>query len=132
MFLMPYIDVCCNYSCLLKPNPQSLRLCLRMNKLSWLKSTVLIATWALMLCGCVTRERVVYVQGPPPAPYVETVSVSPGPAYVWIGGSWVWNNQWVWAPGRWAYPPHPGAVWISGSYRYHHGHRVYVRGYWRY
>lgn len=106
---------------------------------------MLFASLALMTSGCVTRERVVYMQGPPPganqevvvnsAPppvYVETVTAAPGPGYVWVGGSWVWSGRWVWAPGRWSYPPHANAVWVSSRYRYHHGNYVYVRGYWRY
>ena len=50
---------------------------------------------------------------PPPAP-VETVLVSPGPGYVWVGGEWVWNGGWVWVGGHWVLPPYPHAVWVGG------------------
>ena len=54
----------------------------------------------------------------PPAPPPETVVVAPAPGYVWVGGDWVWNGRWVWAPGHWAYPPYRGAVWVRGGW-YH-------------
>jgi hypothetical protein len=104
---------------------------------------LLIATGSLLVSGCVTRERVVYEQGPPPAsqevvvteappPMIfETETIAPGPNYVWVGGAWVWRGHWVWAQGHWAYPPHPGAVWVSHRYEYRNGVHVYIRGYWR-
>ncbi len=67
---------------------------------------------------------------PPPLQY-EAVVASPGPDFVWVGGSWVWTDHWVWEPGRWQRPPHAGAVWVAGRYENHGGHRVFVRGRWR-
>jgi hypothetical protein len=69
---------------------------------------------------------------PPPAPQLETVTVAPGPDYVWNGGEWVWNGGvWVWIGGRWVLPPYPHALWIGG--RWDRGpdgwHRA--RGHWR-
>jgi hypothetical protein len=69
---------------------------------------------------------------PPPPPPVETVTLAPGPDYVWNDGEWVWSGgAWVWIGGRWALPPYPHAVWIGG--RWDHGgdgwHRV--GGHWR-
>ena len=83
------------------------------------ESQFLIAIGSLLVSGCVVRERVVYrqppppatvgeevvVTGAPPAPFVETVAVSPGPGLVWIGGCWVWRGHWVWEHGRWVHPP---------------------------
>jgi uncharacterized protein YcfJ len=67
----------------------------------------------------------------PPAPPAETVVVAPGPGYVWIPGDWVWRGRWVWAGGRWAYPPRHGAIWVGGYWgRGPHGY-YRVRGYWR-
>jgi hypothetical protein len=120
---------------------------LHMKKLPLLKSILLIATGALLVSGCVTREQVVYRQAPPPAPagqeiivdgpppplIVETVTISsPGPDYIWIEGAWVWRGHWVWAHGHWARPPHPGAIWVPHRYAYHNGVHVYIHGYWRY
>ena len=72
------------------------------------------------------------IQQAPPQPAAETVIVSPGPGYVWVGGEWAWNGRgWVWIGGHWIYPPRPGAVWVVGRswhdrYGWHH-----ERGYWR-
>ncbi len=52
------------------------------------------------------------VEAPPPP--AETVVVSPGPGYVWVGGEWVWNGGWVWVGGHWVLPPYPSAVWVHG------------------
>jgi hypothetical protein len=72
------------------------------------------------------------VNVPPPAPQPETVVVSPGPGYVWVGGEWVWHGRWVWAPGHWIYGPRPGAVWVGGVW-VHGSHGYYHRGgHWRY
>jgi WXXGXW repeat (2 copies) len=52
----------------------------------------------------------------PPPPVAEPIpAVAPGPGYVWIGGEWQSQSDgWVWAPGQWAAPPWPNAVWIRG------------------
>jgi outer membrane lipoprotein SlyB len=67
----------------------------------------------------------------PPSPPVETVVVSPGPGYFWVGGEWEWNGRWVWVSGHWAYPPYPQAIWIGG--RVWHGGQGWhhERGHWR-
>ena len=71
------------------------------------------------------------VAQPPPEPPVETVVVSPGPAYVWAPGEWVWNGSWVWVSGHWIVPPHPHTVWVAGYWRHdpYGWHRV--PGHWR-
>jgi outer membrane lipoprotein SlyB len=76
-----------------------------------------------------TSATVVY-EAPPPVP-TETVVVTPGPGYVWIGGEWIWDGRWVWVAGHWGYPPYPGALWVVGYWS--HGPRGWrhVRGHWR-
>ncbi len=61
----------------------------------------------------------------------ETAVVSPGPAYVWAPGEWVWNGSWVWVSGHWIVPPHPHTVWVAGYWRHdpYGWHRV--PGHWR-
>ena len=117
-----------------------------MKTVQTLKSTLLITVGSLLVSGCVVREQVVYqpapppamaggeivVTGAPPAPMVETVTVSPGPVYVWIGGCWVWHGHWVWEHGYWARPPHRGAVWVPHHYVYRNGVHVFISGGWRY
>lgn len=108
--------------------------------------TLAVCAAALLTSGCVYRERVVYRQPPPGAPaidqevvvneapppdVVETVTVSPGPGFIWVGGYWGWHGHWVWAPGHWARPPYRGAVWVPHRYVYRNGVHVYVRGGWR-
>src|SRR5579859_1454126 len=108
-----------------------------------LKSLLLATAGAMLLSGCVVRERVVYRQPPPavapdevvvtsdaPPPIVETVVVAPGPGYYWVRGEWVWRGRWVWAPGRWVYPPRPGAHWRAAHCEVRGGARVYIRGGW--
>jgi hypothetical protein len=120
-----------------------------MKSLSLFKYALLILAGSFLASGCVYRERTVYrepgarvvttetvgsevtVTEAPPAPIVETVTVSPGPAFVWIGGVWAWHGHWVWERGHWARPPHPGAVWVAHRYEYRNGVHVFIRGGWR-
>jgi hypothetical protein len=126
---------------------------LHMKNLSWFKSILLIAAGSVLATGCVTRERVVYQPVPPPPPQwqpapppqevvvteppppppviVESVTLAPGPSYVYIGGAWVWHGRWVWQPSRWVHPPRYGAVWVPQHYANHNGVHVFVGGYWR-
>jgi WXXGXW repeat (2 copies) len=104
----------------------------------------LVLAWLLASGGCVMREHVVVrepagspageevvVTDAPPAPVTEVITVRPGPAYVWIGGCWIWRNQWVWERGHWALPPRHGAVWVAHRYVYRGGRHIWVRGGWR-
>ena len=125
-----------------------------MNKLSLLKSVLLISSVSLLATGCVVREvryrnpppppppayavqpppvagGEVEVAGPPPAPIVETVTVAPDPAFIWIGGFWAWEGRWVWRPGHLDRPPRPGARWFAGGYVFRGGRHVWVRAGWR-
>jgi hypothetical protein len=111
-----------------------------------LKFTLLITAGSFLASGCVVREQVVYRQAPPPAmtggeivvteapppQIMETVTVSPGPAFVWIGGCWVWRGHWVWERGHWSRPPRPGAVWMPHHYVYRNGVHVFISGGWKY
>lgn len=109
-----------------------------MNKQLWWPAALLTsAALCLMDGGCaVYTEPVgvnaeVEVAADPPPLIVETITASPGPDFVWIGGSWVWNGRWVWEHGRWGRPPHVGAVWVANRYEVRNGHRVFIRGGWR-
>ncbi|MBI4502170.1 MAG: YXWGXW repeat-containing protein [Gemmatimonadetes bacterium] len=74
----------------------------------------------------------VYLQvGPPPAP-VEVISPRPGEYFVWIEGSWLWDDQvYVWSPGRWVRAPRPEAVWVPGSWRQSSMGWFWVPGRWK-
>jgi hypothetical protein len=65
----------------------------------------------------------VYAQYGPPAAVYETVPVSPGVGYAWVGGYYEWNGgHYVWRRGYWA---HHGGRWCAGTW--HHSHHGY---YW--
>jgi hypothetical protein len=68
----------------------------------------------------------------PPAEIVETVPISPGPDYFWIGGHWHWNGGWVWVHGRFDRHPHfhPGASWEAGHWMRRGGSWVWHEGRW--
>jgi hypothetical protein len=76
---------------------------------------------------------VVYADTTPPAPIVEVQPVSPGPDYVWLGGSWVWgdNHRWTWEKGRWERPPHAGMRYVPHHFEDRDGRHTFQRGGWR-
>lgn len=100
---------------------------------------VTAAALAALLGGCVIAPPGYYarpapgpvVEAEPPVPQVEVVPVSPGPAYVWIGGYWGWNaGRYMWIGGRWALPP-AGHAWAPGYWgRFGRGW-AWHGGYWR-
>jgi len=114
---------------------------------SWLKLGLVLVAGSMAVTGCVVREtryhpaRAVVVEQPvgaeivvqeaPPAPIVETISVCPGPAFLWVPGAWVWEGRWVWARGHWARHPRAHAVWVPHRYEYRNGAHVFIRGGWR-
>ncbi len=66
----------------------------------------------------------------PPAPHHEHVPAAPGHAYVWIGGSWVWQlGRHVWIGGRWALPP-SGHAWVPGRWHSQGQGWRWRGGYW--
>lgn len=60
---------------------------------------------------------------------------SPGPDYIWVGGSWDWQGgQWAWIDGRWERPERPQVRWVEpryardgGGWRYEPGHWSHVK-----
>ena len=74
---------------------------------------------------------------PPPVPaaLVETVPATPGPAYVWIPGSYAWRHHhkaYVWLPGYYTVPVAPNYVWMPGYWAVAPGGGyVWVDGHWR-
>jgi len=70
--------------------------------------------------------------GPPAAP-VEVVPLSPGPAYVWTPGFYLWGGRgYSWRGGRWVVPPAGYRTWHPGYWGQHAGGRhVWTPGHWR-
>ena len=100
---------------------------------------------SLFVSGCTHPEPVVppppaavaapagevVVGSAPPARLIEEATVAPGPSFVWVPGFWAWRGHWVWVRGRWAIPPHPGAVWVTPQYAARAGKFYYSHGFWR-
>src|SRR5215475_11944584 len=86
---------------------------------------------ALALSAC---EHATFYSGvtiaPPPLRVVGPVGVAPSPGFVWTDGWYDWGgSSWMWRPGRWQRPPHPGWRWQRpvyqpwrGGMRVHPGH----------
>ena len=108
-------------------------------KKSLIKTSLLVALSLPLLAGCVVYERPAppppqpVVDYNPPSPQYEVTPAAPGPmdVWIWIPGQWEWHGNWVWARGRWAPRPHPGAVWIRSGWAWRGHHRVWIHGYWR-
>lgn len=80
--------------------------------------------------GAVSASTVIVQQAPPPPP-VETIVISPGPGFIWVGGEWEWNNRWVWRSGYWGRPPAGFSIWVGGTYRRDGHNWHHNRGHWR-
>lgn len=85
---------------------------------------------ALALTGCGGHPRnVVYVSTPPPPRVTESVIVSPGSGYVWIGGYHTWNgSRYEWVPGHWE---RHGGRWAPGHWKHDRNGWYWVEGHWR-
>ncbi|MGC9951559.1 MAG: YXWGXW repeat-containing protein [Bryobacteraceae bacterium] len=84
----------------------------------------------LLTAGTVCAEVIVKVA--PPAEVAEARPASPGPNYIWIGGYQRWDGAaYVWVPGRWEVPPHPGARWVAHRWVRRHDGYAFVEGRWR-
>ena len=72
------------------------------------KKIALALLLALTLLPAASFAQVVIRIGPPP-PVVEERGPPPERGYVWIDGYHRWDgDRYVWTPGRWERPPHPG------------------------
>lgn len=112
-------------------------------KKSIIIKSLVVAIGLPLLAGCVERE--VYRESPPPPAgeavveqpsepppsQVEVVPPQPDITFIWVPGAYEWRGRWVWVGGRWASPPHRGAVWIRGGWVLRDHHSVWVRGHWR-
>jgi len=99
---------------------------------AWSRS-LLLSLWVGGLVGCAGGGfYTAYVVDAPPPARVEVVTVSPGPAFVWIPGYWSYSGtRYVWVTGRWAIPPTGHHEWVGGHWE-HRKHGWYrARGHWR-
>lgn len=86
---------------------------------------------ALVLAPAASLAQVVIRIGPP-APIIERPGPPPERGFVWIAGYHRWDGaQYVWVPGHYERPPHPGAHWVAHRWVHRHGEWVLVEGHWR-
>jgi len=96
-----------------------------------LKKTAFVLLLAFTLAPAASFAQVVIRVGPP-APIVEARGIAPERGFVWIGGYHRWDGAgYVWVPGRWERPPHPGAVWVAHHWVHRHGEWILIEGHWR-
>ena len=94
------------------------------------RALLLFALPVLLGLGCYAGPaRVSYAVAygdPPPAPaYYYTSAARDG--YVWVDGSWYWNDvAWAWRPGYWV-GARPGFVYVQGYW----AGRAWHPGVWR-
>ena len=69
----------------------------------------------------------------PPAPLDVAGPATPAPTetHVYVPGSWVYRERYVWQPGYWT-EYRPGWVWTAAHYRWTPAGCVFVDGYWDY
>lgn len=61
--------------------------------------------------------KITWMPVTPPPPLKENIPDRPSDEYVWIAGRWIWrDNYYIWSPGHWAIPPHPGAKWVPDQW----------------
>jgi hypothetical protein len=66
----------------------------------------------------------------PPPMLDEDMSPQPYPDAVWTGGYWVWQDNWVWARGRWSSPPQRGYRWMRPYYEHRGDSVIFINGFW--
>src|SRR5664279_4422540 len=76
------------------------------------------------------RPRVAPSYGNAPPYPVAAPPAPPSADARWTGGYWIWHDNWVWAPGRWAEPPRPQYHWEPPYYEHRRDRVVFVDGFW--
>ncbi|WP_206245394.1 YXWGXW repeat-containing protein [Novosphingobium terrae] len=69
----------------------------------------------------------------PPALPVYDQPPIPGPDYIWIPGTWAWDDyvqDYYWIPGTWVLAPRPGLLWTPSWWGWQDGAYLYHPGYW--
>ncbi len=96
-----------------------------------MKKFALSVLLALTLLPAASFAQVIVRIAPPP-PVVEVRGPRPGAEFVWVDGYHRWEGErYVWTPGRWDRPPHPGARWVAHRWVRVHDHWELRPGHWR-
>jgi hypothetical protein len=82
--------------------------------------------------ACAEPQGRLYVRVGPPAPIVEAAVIAPGRGYVWTPGFYRWDGAaYVWARGRYVFPPRARAAWAPGHWVRGRRGWYFVDGRWR-
>jgi hypothetical protein len=96
-----------------------------------MNKTALAMMLALTMAPAVSYAEVGIRMGPPP-PVAERPGPPPERGLVWIPGYHQWSGaHYVWMPGHYMHPPHPGAHWIAHHWVHRHGEWVLIEGHWK-
>jgi hypothetical protein len=96
-----------------------------------LKKIAMAALLALTFLPAASYAQVI-VRIAPPALVVEHRPPPPDRGYVWIDGYHNWDGtRYVWVPGRWDRPPHPGQRWVAHRWVHRGDHWEMREGHWR-
>jgi hypothetical protein len=99
----------------------------------FMKKTLIASCCALFLCAGIGVAQVVVHEAPPPR-HVEKIPPPPAEHRDWAWHEGYYRHdgqQYVWVPGVYVEPPHPGAHWVDGHWDHHGGGYVWVEGSWR-
>ena len=96
-----------------------------------MKKIAMAVLLGLALFPAASNAQVVIRIGPPPV-VVERPGPPPERGFVWIRGYQRWDGgRYVWVPGHYERPPHPGARWVDHKYVHRNGGWVFQEGHWR-
>jgi hypothetical protein len=76
------------------------------------------------------QQPPVRVEWAPPPLLDEAIPPPPYPDAIWIGGYWVWQDDWVWARGRWLAPPQRDYRWVGPYYEHRGDSIIFINGFW--
>jgi hypothetical protein len=100
-------------------------------KRSMVKKIAMAALLAVTFLPAASYAQII-VRVAPPAPIVERRPPPPDRGYVWIDGYHRWEGgAYVWTPGRWDRPPHPGQRWVAHRWEHRGDHWELREGHWR-
>ena len=77
----------------------------------------------------VERAEIEYLPPPPAAIEVAPSIPAPSETHIYVPGSWVWRNRYVYRPGVWI-DHNPGWIWVSSHYRWTPAGYIFIDGYW--
>ncbi|MDY3553090.1 hypothetical protein R5W24_002181 [Gemmata sp. JC717] len=77
------------------------------------------------------QPEIEYLPQPPQSLEIGPTVVAPTATSVYVPGSWVWRNRYVWRPGVWV-EHRRDWLWVPARYHWSPAGYVFVDGYWDY